>query len=117
MNDSPTPESLFLDSTPPPKLIRPKNIARLIFTLTILCMTTFYCGYCMAYIAALGADNVSIVYGSVTIVPVVKAFLLACLPYGIMVGTFLSVWVIPLATKRYLNCVKKEPYSHFVLDS
>ena len=74
MNNSSTLDTLFLDPIPLSKLIRPKNIARFVLTLTILCMTTFYCGYCMAYIGALGADNVSMVYGSVTIVHVVKAF-------------------------------------------
>lgn len=90
----------MLDDTPQPKLVRPKNIARLVVLLSVLCMTTFYCGYCMAYIAALGANNVSIVYGSVTKEPVVKAFLLAVLPYGITLGTFLSPWVLTKTTRR-----------------
>jgi len=100
MNNSGDHNDLILDRLPQPKLVRPKNIARLIFLLSVLCLTTFYCGYCLAYIAALGAENVVIVYGPVTTIPIVKAFLLSCLPFGVTFGTFLSPWIIPLASRR-----------------
>jgi len=40
-------------------------------------------------------------YGTSSTIPVIKGFLIACIPYGIMFGTFLSPWVLPLASKRY----------------
>ena len=54
---------LILPEVTEPKLVRPKNIARLIVMLSVLCLTTFYCGYCLADIAALGMGNVAIIYG------------------------------------------------------
>ena len=64
-------------------------------------MTTFYCGYTLAYIIALGAKNLTVVYGPSVNIPVVKAFLIGSLPMGIAVGTFISVYIIALMQRRY----------------
>ncbi len=50
--------TLIMKDSEVPKLVRPRNIYRYIGILTVLCMTTFYCGYILAYITALGSDNV-----------------------------------------------------------
>lgn len=63
MADKPIDHNFILSDSTEPKLIRPKNIARLIIILSVLCLSTFYCGYTLAYIAALGMGNVAIVYG------------------------------------------------------
>jgi hypothetical protein len=75
-------------------------MCRYVAILTILCMTTFYCGYCLAYITALGSDNVQLVYGDITLKPVVKAFLISSVPFGVSFGTFLNPWILPLASRR-----------------
>lgn len=76
---------------------------RYIGILTVLCLTTFYCGYILAYITALGSENVVIVYGQITLEPVVKAFLISSVPFGVTFGMFLNPWVLPLASRRYLS--------------
>jgi len=68
----------------------------------ILSLGTIYCGYTIAYIVALGTANQIIIYGNSVVIPVVKAFMIASLPFGITLGTFLSPWVLPLATRRYI---------------
>jgi hypothetical protein len=83
-----------------PKLIRPINMCRYVAILTILCMTTFYSGYCHAYLTALGSSNVKLVYGDVTLKPIVKAFLISSMPFGVMSGNFLNPWILPLASRR-----------------
>jgi hypothetical protein len=65
-------------------------------------MTTINCGYSIAYIAALGVPNLNIIYGLTINIPVVRAFCLAAVPYGVCLGTFLAIYVIPLTTRRYL---------------
>ena len=83
-----------------PKLVRPKHIGRYILILSILCLTTFYCGYCLAYITALGSTNLAIVYGEITKKPVVKAFLISAVPFGVTFGTFLNPYILPRASRR-----------------
>lgn len=83
-----------------PKLVRPKHIGRYIFILSVLCLSTFYCGYCLAYITALGSNNLGIVYGEVTKIPVVKAFLISSVPWGVALGTFINPYIIPKASRR-----------------
>ena len=100
MADKSINHDLILSDSIEPKLVRPKNIARLIIILSVLCLSTFYCGYTLAYIAALGMGNVAIVYGIMTGISVVRAFLLASLPYGVTVGTLFSPLVIPFASRR-----------------
>lgn len=83
-----------------PNLVRPKHIGRYILILSVLCLSTFYCGYCLAYITALGSANLAIVYGEVTLKPAVKAFLISAVPFGVTFGTFLNPFILPLASRR-----------------
>jgi hypothetical protein len=55
--------NLIMQEVEEPELVRPINMCRYIAILTILCMSTFYCGYCLAYMTALGSTNIKIVYG------------------------------------------------------
>ena len=63
-------------------------------------MTTLYCGYTLAYIIALGATNLTAVYGPSVNIPAIKAFLIGSLPIGITIGTFLSHYIILLMQRR-----------------
>lgn len=83
-----------------PKLVRPKHMGRYIIMMSVLCLTTFYCGYCLAYITALGSENLAIVYGEVTKLPVLKAFLISSVPWGVCIGTFLNPYILPKASRR-----------------
>ncbi len=77
-----------------------KNVPRFIFLVSILSLSTFSCGYSIAYIVALGYNNVKIVYGDTAVLPVVRAFLIAALPFGISFGTLITPWILTLATRR-----------------
>lgn len=66
-------------------------------------MTSFYCGYCIAYVTALGNKNLTLVYGDIVKVNgVVNGFLIAAVPFGVSIGAFISIFVIPLFARRYI---------------
>jgi hypothetical protein len=63
-------------------------------------MTTLNCGYNIAYITALGASNLTLVYGDSFTFPVIRAFCIASIPFGVSLGTFLAIFIVPLTTRR-----------------
>ena len=67
---------------------------------SMLSFSTFSCGYLIAYIVALGVTNVRIIYGETAVIPVVRAFLIASLPFGVSFGSFIGPSVIQRATRR-----------------
>jgi hypothetical protein len=67
---------------------------------SILSLSTFSCGYLIAYIVALGIKNLKIVYGDNAIIPVVRAFLIASLPFGISFGSFIGPYIVTKATRK-----------------
>jgi hypothetical protein len=69
-------------------------------------MTTFYCGYCIAYIAALRVDNLTLIYGQLIGNANIRACCLSCVPYGVTLGTFIAIKVVPMITRRYFLLFK-----------
>lgn len=91
------------------------GIVRFTALLSVLCLTTFYSGYCLAYLAGLDMTNVAVVYGDITNVAEVRAFLLACLPYGTSLAFVFVPLILPLETRRYCIYLKKKSHSYIML--
>jgi MFS family permease len=77
------------------------NIRHLILLVSILSLSTFSCGYTIAYIIALGYKSLNLVYGEAAVVNVVRAFLIAVVPFGISFGMVVMPWILKLGSRRY----------------
>jgi hypothetical protein len=54
----------------------------------------------LVYVAALGSKNLTLIYGPAFQFPYVVSTCISAVPYGVSLGTFLAIKIIPLTTKR-----------------
>ena len=76
-------------------MFKPKHIKRLVFIIILLNLPVVYCGYCIAYITAVGAKSLTHVYGPAIGYATVRAACICMVPYGVAVGVALSIVVLP----------------------
>jgi hypothetical protein len=81
-------------------VIKSKNVSLLINKLSLLCLTTFYFGYSLVYISVLSDNTLTDIYGSDFNQPIAKGFLIGSLTIGAMFGSFFSIFLIPLMSRR-----------------
>lgn len=82
------------------EIVKSKNVSGLINKLSLLCLTTFYFGYSLVYISVLSDSTIVNVYGQGMVPPLAKGFLIGCLTIGAIFGSLLSIFLIPMTSRR-----------------
>lgn len=97
-----TNRKFFIDdnNTDDEPVVKSKNTASLVNRLSVLCLTTFYFGYCLVYISALGFGALVEAYGTKLNLSYVKGLLIGCLTLGAMLGSIVAIFLVPLTTRR-----------------
>lgn len=69
--------------------------------ISLLCLSTFYWGFCLAYLSTLSTQTLINVFGEECRSSTVRGFLIGVLTLGAAVGAFTSPFWMKCLTRRY----------------
>ncbi len=83
-----------------PKIDRYQNVGKLRVKIMIVCLSTFYFGYCLNYLSIISSSTMIEFFGSESQQSTVKGFLIGVLSLGAALGAFIAPFFMKCLTRR-----------------
>jgi hypothetical protein len=100
MEDTNRKLSLEISFQKAEKEIKYKNTKQLALIISVLCLSTFYYGYCLTYLSSVPSATMKSVFGPDSQIPFVNGCLIGSLCVGAAFGSLISTFLMKILSRR-----------------